>query len=1039
MRGYTRFTQEHGDEAASAIAGRFADLVKETVSEFEGELLELRGDEALCVFRSARQALRAAVEVQRRLRTSTDEDAAFPIGVGMGLDAGEAVPTHGGYRGASLNLAARLCALAEPGEILASETVIGLASRVDGMRFLEGRSATVKGMARPVRYVVVEREQPLPPVPVPADGVGRRRVSNRVLVLTGGVLVVAAAVFAGGTLLGGSASPALAANAVGALDQSGSVSEQVVLPGGGRPGGIATGDGGVWVTDAVNGSLLEFDQSSGAIVETVSNAGVVPAGVAVGGGGVWVADSGGATVRWFNASAPGKTSTMIPVGQGPGPIAYGLGAVWVVNTLDGTLQRISNKFRPSRPIVIGVSPTAVTVGAGSVWVADSGSNSVVRVSRAGQLIDRIGVGNDPAALAFGDGDVWVANSADGTVTRIDPRTDTQRAVAVGGQPNGVTFAGASVWATVVQPDGMARIDPSNMAVAKTALASPPDAVTHLGTQPWITSLASPDSHRGGTLRVLFGKTNTGSPFASTYHPFDPGAAPYAVHILLLHMTNDGLVALRPVSGAAGSQVVPDLAVAMPVISDGGLTYTFRLRRGISYSNGQPVRPSDFRFAMERQFLNPVSYGWSFFTNIRGATNPDCHKLSTPQKPAAHQKSVQRCRSAMDAGIVPNDNAGTVAIHLKQPDGGFVTALTMTFADLLPPVGTPAIDSGKPVPATGPYMISHASADHITLVRNPHFHVWSADARPAGFPNTITWAFQPNSSRALTEVEHDQADVMTDNPPSSRAAELRTTYATLIHPNVQLETAYVAFNTRVAPFSNVLARRAVNFAVDRRRVGLLEGAPQPQTPACQVLPPAMFGYRPYCPYTTRPNAASGAWHGPNLARALALVRASGTRGATVDLRTFAGNVSNAVTRYVGGLLTRLGYQVNTRTFPNTSAGYNAYSLATNNSRLPLVVIEGWIADYPYPTDFFDPLLVCAAGTEPGIQFCDPHLDGLVRAAEAASGTAAIQAWHKVDQTATNQAPWAPLTNGAGTDVVSRRVGNYQRNPQYGEILDQLWVH
>ena len=61
MRGYTRFTQEYGDDAASALAGRFADLVLEAVPEFEGELLELRGDEALCVFRSARQALRASV------------------------------------------------------------------------------------------------------------------------------------------------------------------------------------------------------------------------------------------------------------------------------------------------------------------------------------------------------------------------------------------------------------------------------------------------------------------------------------------------------------------------------------------------------------------------------------------------------------------------------------------------------------------------------------------------------------------------------------------------------------------------------------------------------------------------------------------------------------------------------------------------------------------------------------------------------------------------------------------------------------------
>ena len=68
VRGYTRFTQEHGDEEAGKLAARFAALVREAVTATGGEVLELRGDEALCVFSSARQALRAAVELQIRFR-----------------------------------------------------------------------------------------------------------------------------------------------------------------------------------------------------------------------------------------------------------------------------------------------------------------------------------------------------------------------------------------------------------------------------------------------------------------------------------------------------------------------------------------------------------------------------------------------------------------------------------------------------------------------------------------------------------------------------------------------------------------------------------------------------------------------------------------------------------------------------------------------------------------------------------------------------------------------------------------------------------
>ena len=115
IRGYTRFTAEHGDEAASRLATKFAEVAGEGVEAWGGELVELRGDEALAVFDSARQALRAAVELQSAFADETASDPALPLGVGIGLDVGEAVPVGDGYRGAALNLAARMCAIAGAG------------------------------------------------------------------------------------------------------------------------------------------------------------------------------------------------------------------------------------------------------------------------------------------------------------------------------------------------------------------------------------------------------------------------------------------------------------------------------------------------------------------------------------------------------------------------------------------------------------------------------------------------------------------------------------------------------------------------------------------------------------------------------------------------------------------------------------------------------------------------------------------------------------------------------------------------------------
>ena len=188
VRGYTRFTQEHGDDAGASLAAGFAARVREVVEAFGGDLIELRGDEALAVFSSARQALRSSVELQARFRAS---DSGFPLGIGIGLDAGEAVPVAGGFRGGALNLAARLCSIAGSGEILATETVTSLARRVEGVRVKERRAVRLKGLERPVRVHEVMAETPLPPPPGPTRQ--HRRVSRQAVAFALLALAVLAA------------------------------------------------------------------------------------------------------------------------------------------------------------------------------------------------------------------------------------------------------------------------------------------------------------------------------------------------------------------------------------------------------------------------------------------------------------------------------------------------------------------------------------------------------------------------------------------------------------------------------------------------------------------------------------------------------------------------------------------------------------------------------------------------------------------------------------------------------------------------------
>jgi class 3 adenylate cyclase len=186
IRGYTKYTDEHGDEAAGALAKRFAELSTQAVESYEGVLQELRGDEALAHFASARQALRAAIELQRLIA-----EEKLPRGVGIGLDAGEAVAVAGGYRGTALNLASRLCSRAAAGQILATETVVHLAAHVEGVTYGAARTVRLDGFETPVRIVgVAARGGPAPAAGPSLVGVWLRGVDRRAVGLVAAVVVV---------------------------------------------------------------------------------------------------------------------------------------------------------------------------------------------------------------------------------------------------------------------------------------------------------------------------------------------------------------------------------------------------------------------------------------------------------------------------------------------------------------------------------------------------------------------------------------------------------------------------------------------------------------------------------------------------------------------------------------------------------------------------------------------------------------------------------------------------------------------------------
>ena len=200
-------------------------------------------------------------------------------------------------------------------------------------------------------------------------------------------------------------------------------------------------------------------------------------------------------------------------------------------------------------------------------------------------------------------------------------------------------------------------------------------------------------------------------------------------------------------------MVPDLASALPQVSTDGLTYRFPLREGISYSTGEPVRPEDFRHAVERSF-----------TMRRSAPRP----VQDDRRCEGLRPEPSTCD--LSGSIVADAEA--VTFHLVRPDPDLPYKLALPAAYPVP-VEIPAEDQGlEPVPATGPYMIAEAGADGVELVRNPEFREWSGAAQPDGFVDAISWRFGQDPANAFDRLSAGELDWMTDVPQPEDLASLQ---------------------------------------------------------------------------------------------------------------------------------------------------------------------------------------------------------------------------------------------------------------------------
>jgi peptide/nickel transport system substrate-binding protein len=524
------------------------------------------------------------------------------------------------------------------------------------------------------------------------------------------------------------------------------------------------------------------------------------------------------------------------------------------------------------------------------------------------------------------------------------------------------------------------------------------------------------SHRGGTLK-LDAKAAGGT--------LDPQVNYTLEYWQLYQATYDGLLAFKKAGGADAFTVVPDLAQNLPTPTNGGKTWVFKLRKGIKFSNGQPLTVNDVVASFQRIFKVKSPTSGSFYAGIIGAQ--------------ACLKTPATC--TLKGGVVGNAKTNTVTINLTAPDSEFADRLAVPHASIVP-ANSPPNDAGtKPIPGTGAYYFaSYDPNKALVMKRNPYFKEWSKDAQPDGYPDEIIQQYGLTVEAQVTAVENGQADWTYENVPADRLNELGTKYASQVHVTPLTAFWYLPMNVNLAPFNNLKARLAVNYAIDRNAAVKIFGGPNLASPTCQVLPPGFPGHKDYCPYTKNPGTK---WSAPDLAKAKQLVKESGTAGQKVTVYSSDDDVNKAMAVYVQSVLNEIGYKASVK-----AISVNIFfTYAQNTKNKVQINVQQWYQDYPEASDFLYVLFGCESfhpGSDSSINFsgfCDKPINALMHRALALSVTnkaAANVLWAKVDKEVTDQAPMASLFNPKHLDFVSKRVGNFVFSKQFYWLVDQSWV-
>ncbi|MEV7736363.1 ABC transporter substrate-binding protein [Streptomyces sp. NPDC088921] len=540
------------------------------------------------------------------------------------------------------------------------------------------------------------------------------------------------------------------------------------------------------------------------------------------------------------------------------------------------------------------------------------------------------------------------------------------------------------------------------------------AVAAIGSASLLLSACSKADDNGGdgnksaganaaTKGVVNASTQKGGTVTYEYSDvpdsFDPGNTYYAYMYNLSRLYARPLMTFKPGPGEEGNTLVPDLAASAGQPSDGGKTWTYKLRSGLKYQDGTAITSKDVKYAVERSnFARDVlSLGPNYFQQF--LEGGKAYKGPYKDKSAEGLKSIE----------TPDDTTIVFKLNTAFQEFDYLVATPQTAP--VPQAKDTGIDYVKSIVSSGSYKFqSYDEGKQAVLVKNEN---WDPKTDPLRkqYPDKIVVKLKVNAETIDQDVQAGDA-IDLGGTGVQAATQAKVINDAKLKANTDNtyggRLVYMAINTQVAPFDKVECRKAVEYAVDKVSVQTAEGGPIRGDIASTVLPPDIPGYQKADVYATTGNKG-------DVAKAKEQLKACGktTINTNISARSDRQQEIDAATAIIASLK-KVGINASLKQYPSGKyfTDYAGVPTFDKKQNIGLHMMQ-WGADWPGGYGFLQQILnggAIGGSGNTNLSYLDDKQinEALAKAIATEDETARNAQYAAIDKRAMDLAALVPLT-------------------------------